>query len=276
MTRVIVGIDGSPNSAAALRWAHTEASLRGDRLLAIYAWGFVRPGHPGDGHSLAARSTKSRAEAELGAALETALGAEAARAVERRVTYDDARLALLAASFNAELLVVGARGASGFAGLRVGSVSMELLHHTRRPLAIVRSPERATDTGAGAGHIVVGFDGSESAGRAVRWAADEARLRGAQLDVVRARRNPLVTVPSAGPAGEVDTALGDLRLEHPALSIAPHVVHGSAGRALLDTAAGADLLVVGASARRARPAGLLGSVTLHVVQHAGVPVVVVP
>ena len=42
---IVVGVDGSPNSAAALRWAHAEARRRGGRVLALYAWGFVHPGH---------------------------------------------------------------------------------------------------------------------------------------------------------------------------------------------------------------------------------------
>jgi Universal stress protein family len=47
MAQIVVGVDGSPNSAAALRWANTEARWRGDHLLAVFAWGFVQPGHRG-------------------------------------------------------------------------------------------------------------------------------------------------------------------------------------------------------------------------------------
>jgi hypothetical protein len=52
MAEIIVGVDGSPNSLAALRWAHREAALRGDDVVALFAWGFVPPGHAPGGHTL--------------------------------------------------------------------------------------------------------------------------------------------------------------------------------------------------------------------------------
>jgi hypothetical protein len=61
---IVVGVDGSPNSAAALRWAYADAQRRGG-VLALYAWGFIPPGHAGGDHTFDAGYTSARATAEL-------------------------------------------------------------------------------------------------------------------------------------------------------------------------------------------------------------------
>jgi|SRR5262245_9879871 len=284
MTRtIVVGVDGSANSAAALRWAHAESQRRGSRVQALYAWGFVQPGHAGGDHTFDASYTTARARAELAAFVEEALGPEAARDVRQRASYAYAPTALLAAGDYGELLVVGARGVGGLRGLRVGSVSRHLLHHTRRPLAVIPAIERP-----GAGRIVAGFDGSESARRALAWAADEARRRDARLDVVQAWHVPYpVAAPVAGypvlvgalestARSDICDALAAPDLGDLPVPATPVVVQGPAGPALLDAADGADLIVLGSRGLGTVAGALLGSVTHHVVHHATRPVVVVP
>ena len=112
---IVVGVDGSPNSAAALRWAYADAQRRGGQVLALYAWGFIPPGHAGGDHTFDAGYTTARATAELAAFVDQALGSEAARDVEQRASYAYAPTALLAAADYAELLVVGAAGPAGCA-----------------------------------------------------------------------------------------------------------------------------------------------------------------
>ena len=135
--------------------------------------------------------------------------------------------------------------------------------------------------------IVVGVDGSQPSLRALRWAADEARRRWAKLDVVHAWH-----MPNAGGypylAGYRDVAL----FEQDARSVldravaeanrtgAPRVepilVHNGAARALLDTAKGADLLVVGTRGRGGFADVLVGSVSQQVSVHAPCPVAIIP
>jgi nucleotide-binding universal stress UspA family protein len=280
---IVVGVDGSPNSAAALRWAHAEAQRRGGRVLALYAWGFARPGHAGGEHTFDPGYTSARAGAELAAFVEQALGAEAAGEVDQRAAYAYPPTALLSAADIGELLVVGARGVGGLRGLRLGSVSLFMLHHTRKPLAVVPAIERPTG-----GRILVGFDGSASARRALAWAAEEARLRAARLDVVRAWQVPYaVAAPMAGypvmtdalaetARAGIDEALAVPELGGLDVPAAPHVVQGPAGPAILDAAEGADLIVLGTRGHGTVAGALLGSVTHHVVHHATRPVVVVP
>lgn len=139
------------------------------------------------------------------------------------------------------------------------------------------------------GTIVVGIDGSEGSLAALRWAADEARLRHARLEVVVSWQYPaLSTIPAFGvlpPADEMSeeakrglTALlrDEGLADDPDLEVVEAVVQGSAGSALLDAAADADLLVVGSRGHGGVAGLLLGSVSLQCVTHAACPVVVVP
>ena len=134
--------------------------------------------------------------------------------------------------------------------------------------------------------IVVGVDGSESSQQALRWAVDEARRRGGELDVVHAWH-----LPDAGGypylVGYLDLGVFEqdahLVVEHALArvdvtgvpAVEPIVVQDTAVRALLDSAKGADLVVVGSRGRGGFAGLLLGSVSQQVAHDAGCPVVIV-
>lgn len=139
------------------------------------------------------------------------------------------------------------------------------------------------------GRIVVGVDGSDCAALALRWAGEEARLRGAELHVVYAWHiaglpRPATAEPGVAPpladyerqAGEVldETVTAVLGADH-GLTLRPQVHHGRAAEGLLAAAEGADLLVVGSRGRGGFTGLLLGSVSAQCVQFAPCPVVVV-
>jgi nucleotide-binding universal stress UspA family protein len=134
--------------------------------------------------------------------------------------------------------------------------------------------------------IVVGVDGSEQALRALRRAVEEARLRGARLDVVHASPEVItITDPVLGPPIRHDTLLeGGQDVIERALSgvddrqgveVEPIVMVGQPARVLCDVARGADLLVVGARGLGGFRGLLLGSVTHQVLSHASCPVLVI-
>jgi len=137
---LVVGVDGSEPSLAALRWALDEARLRKARVLAVYVWLFpsLTPRHGGLGFEELRRS----AEELLDDAVESVAGAAEGVEIKRVVVEGTPPEELVAVADGAELLVLGARGLGGFAGLLLGSVSQQCAHHARCPVVIVHRGER--------------------------------------------------------------------------------------------------------------------------------------
>ncbi|MGH9114911.1 MAG: universal stress protein [Acidimicrobiales bacterium] len=136
---VVVGVDGSGASSMALRWAATEARLRGATLKVVQAWHIPSLGYgayivPPDGFEDWAK----QASTSLAEQLAKVLGDEPGVAVVREVVEGPAAKAILKAAEGAELVVVGSRGRGGFSGLLLGSVSAQVAHHARCPVTIVR------------------------------------------------------------------------------------------------------------------------------------------
>lgn len=140
---VAVGVDGSPNSEQALAIAFEEASLRAAPLVAVHAW-----------TDLTYEDTRGTARipvdpAALAEEEERLLGQRLAGwgekypdvEVRREVVRDRPRHALLNASAEAQLVVVGSRGRGGFTGMLLGSTSQALVQHAECPVLVVR-PER--------------------------------------------------------------------------------------------------------------------------------------
>jgi nucleotide-binding universal stress UspA family protein len=138
--KVVVGVDGSDGSKAALRWAVEEARARGGTVFAVHAWEVPPMAYA----SFAAVPDLTPHEMEK-------LGDETARETISSVIGDDvsvpvivelreghATRALVEASADADLLVVGTRGRGGFAGLLLGSISTYAVHHATCPVVVVR------------------------------------------------------------------------------------------------------------------------------------------
>jgi nucleotide-binding universal stress UspA family protein len=285
MAQIVVGVDGSDQSAAALRWAAREADLRGHDLVAVLVWDLFNQHHADGTHRFDPEYGADEADAALAAAVEAALGADAAATVVRRVVCDVPAPGLLAAADQADLLVVGARGLGGFRDLLLGSVSQQCLHHARIPMAIVRGD---SSEAGGRERVVVGVDGSEPYEAALRWALDEGAARKAVVQVVHAWERPVIYGPVGGVPGSAMGAIesGAHRLvedmverlgeEAASVEVERTVVPGGPAPSLLDAAEGADLVVVGRRGLGGFGRLLLGSVSEHVARHAPCPVVVVP
>jgi nucleotide-binding universal stress UspA family protein len=148
MAKIVVGVDGSVASNAALRWALDEARLCGVRLEAVHA--FASPEVSTTSQALHLIETDFAPFRAAGAALVDRALSEAGAAaepveIERSVVEWPPAAALLDAAKEADLLVVGSRGRGGFAGLLLGSVSEQCAHHAPCPVVIVRStrPEQS-------------------------------------------------------------------------------------------------------------------------------------
>lgn len=280
MARIVVGVDGSDGGAAALRWAAQEATVRGGSVVAVLAWGYLDQKHAVAGTDFDPEYGQAEAEAALAAALDAALPAEQVAAIERVVVADLAHSALLEAATGADLLVVGARGLGGFAGLLLGSVSQKVLADAPGPVAVVR------DRGTVGGPVVVGVDGSDPGARALAWALEEAQARGVEVRAVHAWTPPFVGGYPFG-AATFDPELiaeGARQLLEETLAdadtgevdVRPVLACSSGAAALLDEAPGASLVVVGSRGRTGLTRWILGSVSHQVVQHSPGTVVVVP
>ena len=139
------------------------------------------------------------------------------------------------------------------------------------------------------GRIVVGIDASEEARAALRWAVEEAAFRSASVSAVHVWHDVVasggldiqVIDPTQLEAAAESMASSTVALVEEEMGGFPRPVtielaHGHPGRALLDAAEGADLLVVGSRGHGGFAGLLLGSVATYVVHHASLPVTIVP
>jgi len=294
---VIAGVDGSAESLAAAEWAAREAVRRDRPLRLVHAWNW----HP------------RQEDGEIATAAQRHLARRALRQAEDRirstcpgVRLDDEQMegpataALLKAAEQADLLVLGSRGLSGFTGFLVGSVALGVVARAPRPVVLVRAGEEAADEHLLDGHgnpstrtgyrdVVLGIDLTDSCDDVIEFAFEEARLRGARLKAVHAWQQPSPLGLGPGDLALVDGPeraeewLGFLmavlqvwRDKYPEVEVVETVTEGRPQSALLRAASGASLLVVG---RRTvdRPAGpRTGPVTHAAIHHVGCPVAVVP
>jgi nucleotide-binding universal stress UspA family protein len=155
---VVVGVDGSPANTAAIGYAFEAASLLGVPLVAVHAWSQPVSTGPGDMLPLVYDPAQLAAEEDVVLALALAGWQERYPdvVVHRRLVHLRPRTALIEVSRTAQLVVVGARGLGGFAGMLLGSVSQAVLHHAVCPVVIVRQPSGATASPAPAGQAVGG------------------------------------------------------------------------------------------------------------------------
>ncbi|MDR3081791.1 MAG: universal stress protein [Streptomyces sp.] len=267
---VAVGLDGSPESLAAVDWAAREALLRQAELRIVHAGD--QP--PSDQVSFTSSSAHMLLEVrtvlmdrhpDLRVAVHQVPGPSAA--------------ALSAAADEAGLLVLGTRGPGRAAGILLGSVARAVVARAGRPVVLVRADDGATDahtdgplgtpSGGSPNHdVVVGLDLRDVHDAVLGLAFDAASRRAAALRVVQGRNAP------ADPAAVA--ALRTWRERFPDVEVVEQSVIGTAGSHLADASRDASLVVVG---RRSRPASVgphIGPVTHAVLRHAVAPVVVVP
>lgn len=146
--RLVVGVDGSQTASLAVRWAAREAMLRGVGLELVSAWEVPVTG-VGFGYGFAPVSEEMLKGLAQGAEELLALAAATAREeapdvdITTRVAEGPAAPALIDASRDADMLVVGSRGMGGFRELLLGSVSAQCAHHAACPVVIVRHEHAA-------------------------------------------------------------------------------------------------------------------------------------
>ena len=142
-SRVVVGVDGSAGSAAALRFAEGEARLRGGELHGVHAWMDAVSGCGGAPWARAVATLREEADCVLRQSLQDAWRNGSAGVQVRAETIEGVEWDVLTEVADAaDLLVVGSRGRTGWSSLLLGSVGLRCITHAPCPVAVVR-PSRA-------------------------------------------------------------------------------------------------------------------------------------
>ncbi len=267
---IIVGYDGSPGSEMALHWAAREARGRAARLTVCHAWAADL--------ALAAEPpfdlARQQGEEIMSRGLQHAGLIARPDGVRPLLVLGSPAEVLSEHSAAAGLLVVGARGQGQLPGLLLGSVAWQVAGHGRGRVVVVRAPGRPANSAPGP--VVAGVDGSAASPAVLAFAAQEAALRHAPLVAVCA----LADAPGhMGGAHEIEQEFSGLltrwEKDHPDVTVLRQVTHGSPRTALLDAAAGAQLLVLGSRGRGGIRGMVLGSVAAVLLHHAPCPVGIV-
>lgn len=139
---IVVGVDGSESSQAAVDWAVDEARLRNGRVIALAAWRY-----PYVSDALGQVWEYQGFEDDARMILDQELERVGNRGVEvtGSLIEGNPASALVEASQQADLVIVGSHGRGGFAGMLLGSVSTQTVHHAHCPVLVVRSGAPAVE-----------------------------------------------------------------------------------------------------------------------------------
>ncbi|SDJ95304.1 Nucleotide-binding universal stress protein, UspA family [Actinopolyspora mzabensis] len=279
---VVVGVDGSDASTDAVRWAASVASWRNARLWLVHVFRPAAAGHRPEEH--AGAGTPHDAEHILSFAASAAGEIVADLPVSTRSVHGRAVPALLAETQHAGLLVLGASGRGGFAGMLIGSTAAAVLSRAACPVVVVRSRPGAEHFPA-EGSVVVGIDGSPISERALAAAFDYAAHWHTTLVAVHAwsdveydtSASPDATDEGYAESGErlLAERLAGWRQRYPDVSVRRVVGKDRPRQQLLRGSETARLVVLGSRGRGGFRGLLLGSTSQALIEHSHCPVLVI-
>ena len=286
---ILVGVDGSPESLAAVDWAVARAERQGWRVHILCAYSlpsFTTASLDGGYAALDDSAVRSGAQAVIDEAVERVK--KSGVAVTSSLETGDPAGVLVDLSEEATLAVVGARGGGGFTDRLLGTVSSALPAHSHCPAVVV--PQRTEGAEyTPVRRIVVGVDGSSSARKALKWAVTEAEAWGAELTAIAAvpmasGAGALAWLPAAVDREQVladvrsglDRAINEALEGHENVTVRRHALDGNPAELLSEFSTAVDLIVVGSRGRGGFSGLLLGSTSQAVLSHASCPVLVAP
>ncbi|UQA97605.1 universal stress protein [Streptomyces halobius] len=283
---VTVGLDGSPESLAAARWAAHEAERRRLTVCLLHAWILLAP-QPAEvtadrDQNYWARRIVHDARAEL-------QRRHPGLSVIVDLVAEEPATALLRAAVESQLLVLGSRGLETVESFFLGDVSTHVVARAERPVVLVRAGMHDVGpTPARAGSVVTGLGLRGPCDPVLDFAFTTAAQRDVPLKAVHGRALPVQAfVPwgvDPGVSKEMDEearkelgeALRPWRERFPGVPVTETVRLESPARAIVAAAEGCDLLVVGRRRRRTGLTSRIGPVANAAVHHAPCPVAVVP
>ena len=136
---VVVGVDGSPGSIAALSWAGQYGAATGTKVQALHIWHYPTAAGlpPGVTPDSVTDEVKANQRKELDEAMSKA-NLDPAAQVESKVGYGHPAQVLIEESKTADLIVVGHHGHGGFTGMLTGSITLHVVQHAACPVVVVR------------------------------------------------------------------------------------------------------------------------------------------
>jgi nucleotide-binding universal stress UspA family protein len=283
---IVVGVDGSTASTAAVRWAARRAAKRNTGLTIVHVSAPVVPASSlvewrGPAPSEVMRAQAEQARRLIDDATQTANDTVGGLHIQTKAILAAPVPTLIELSNDAQILVVGRRGRSSLAGVLLGSVSIAMIHRARCPVAVINdeSPAEAASMDA---PVLVGIDGSSASELATAIAFDEASWRGVELVALHAAYDSdpfgihqlewAAVEPKAHEA--LAERLAGWQERYPDVRVRRVVVFDRPAPHLIDQAKTAQLVVVGTRGHGEFASLLLGSVSAAVVQATRTPVIV--
>ncbi|WP_099184104.1 universal stress protein [Mycobacterium kansasii] len=285
---IVVGVDGSPGSHAAVRWAARDAELRNVPLTLAH----VLPAAAGTRLVSSVTPGRTRSRIDAGEQLLDEALKIAEKSCERGPTQVYREMpsgptvsTLPKLSEDAHLVVAGCRGVGSLRGRHLGSVSSGLIHNARCPVAVIHDdvPMAADSERA---PVLVGIDGSPESEVAIAIAFDAASRRKVDLVAVHAWKapgvlDPIVSLPGPGwpelrthEDKIVAERLAGWGEQYPDVVVRRMIARNDAAPALVGTSKSAQLVVVGSRGSGGFAGMLFGSVSAAVVLLSHVPVIV--